>query len=62
MSLAIGAADVQFGPRALGTAADLNKAKGLSMCKTSVLRDWFGLQRSSAASALRVKKHSQNPP
>src|SRR6202048_1970106 len=47
MSLAIGAAGVHLGPRALALAADLNKAKGLSMRKTcAVLRDGFGLQLS----------------
>jgi transposase len=47
MSLATGAAGVQLGPRALALADDLNKAKGLSMRKTSaVLRDCFGLQLS----------------
>lgn len=47
MSVAIGAARVQLGPRALALAADLNKAKGLSMRKTcAVLRDCFGLQLS----------------
>jgi len=47
MSLAIGAAGVHLGPRALAVAADLNKAKGLSMRKTCVvLRDCFGLQLS----------------
>jgi transposase len=47
MSLAIGAAGVQLGPRALALAADLNKAKGLSMRKTcAVLRDCFGLRLS----------------
>ena len=47
MSGAIGAAGVQLGPRALALAADLNKAKGLSMRKTcAVLRDCFGLQLS----------------
>ena len=40
MSLAIGAAGVQLGSRALALAADLNKAKGLSMRKTcAVLRE-----------------------
>ena len=44
MSLAIGAAGVHLGPRVLAVAADLNKAKGLSMRKTcAVLRDCFGL-------------------
>jgi transposase len=47
MSLAIGAAGVHLGPRAVALAADLNKAKGLSMRKTcAVLRDCFGLQLS----------------
>ena len=47
MSLAVGAAGVHLGPRALALAADLNKAKGLSMRKTcAVLRDCFGLQLS----------------
>lgn len=45
MSLAEGAAGVQLGPRVLALAADLNKAKGLSMRKTcQVLRDAFGLK------------------
>ena len=36
-----------LGPRAFALAADLNKAKGLSMRKTcAVLRDCFGLQLS----------------
>src|SRR5215831_17268005 len=48
MSLAIGAAGVQLGPRALALAADLNKAKGLSMRKTClILRDCFSLQLSA---------------
>jgi transposase len=48
MSLATGAASVQLGPRALALAADLNKAKGLSMRKTCViLRDCFSLQLSA---------------
>src|SRR6201987_3107659 len=47
MSVAIGAAGIQLGPRVLALAADLNKAKGLSMRKTcAVLRDCFGLQLS----------------
>ncbi len=47
MSLAIGAAGVQLGPRALALAADLNKAKGLPMRKTcAVLHDCFSLQLS----------------
>jgi len=45
MSLATGAAGVQLGPRALALAADLNKAKGLSMRKTcAILRDCFSLR------------------
>jgi len=45
MSLASGAAGVQLGPKALALAADLNKAKGLSMRKTcAILRDCFALQ------------------
>jgi transposase len=48
MSLATGSAGVQLGPRALALAADLNKAKGLSMRKTCViLRDCFSLQLSA---------------
>ena len=48
MSLAMGAAGVHLGPRALALAADLNKAKGLSMRKAcAVLRDGFGLRLSS---------------
>jgi transposase len=49
MSLATGAAGVQLGPRALALAADLNKAKGLSMRKTcAILRDCFNLRLSRA--------------
>jgi transposase len=48
MSLATGAAGVQLGPHALAIAADLNKAKGLSMRKTcAVLADCFGLGSSA---------------
>ena len=48
MSLATGAAGAQLGPRALALAADLNKAKGLSMRKTClILRDCFSLQLSA---------------
>jgi transposase len=48
MSLATGAAGVQLGPNALALAADLNKAKGLSMRKTcAVLRDCFALRLSA---------------
>jgi transposase len=47
MSLATGAAGVHLGPRALALAADLNKAKGLSMRKTcAILRDCFKLRLS----------------
>lgn len=65
MSLAIGAAGVQLGPRALALAADLNKAKGLSMRKTcAVLRDCFSLQLSpgglsQALDRLATKVQSQ---
>src|ERR1700757_194579 len=65
MSVAIGAAGVHLGPRALALAADLNKAKGLSMRKTcAVLRDCFGLQLSpgglsQALDRLAVKVKSQ---
>jgi transposase len=65
MSLATGAAGVQLGPRALALAADLNKAKGLSMRKTcAVLRDCFGLRLSpgglsQALDRLAVKVQSQ---
>ncbi len=48
MSLATGAAGVQLGPHALAIAADINKAKGLSMRKTcAVLADCFGLHLSA---------------
>jgi len=48
MSLATGAAGAQLGPRALALAADLNKAKGLSMRKTcAILHDCFSLQLSA---------------
>jgi transposase len=65
MSLATGAAGVQLGPKALALAADLNKAKGLSMRKTCVvLRDCFGLQLSpgglsQALDRLALKLQSQ---
>jgi len=46
-SRATGAAKVQLGPRALALAADLSKAKHLTLRKTcTVLRDHFGLQLS----------------
>lgn len=45
VSGATGAAGAHLGPRALALAADLNKAKHLTMRKTcAVLRDYFGLQ------------------
>jgi len=45
VSRAGGAAGVQLGPRALGLACDLNKAKGLSLRQTvAVLQDHFGLK------------------
>jgi hypothetical protein len=65
MSLATGAAGVQLGPRALALAADLNKAKGLSMRKTClILRDCFSLQLSAgglsqALDRLATKVQSQ---
>jgi transposase len=65
MSLATGAAGVQLGPRALALAADLNKAKGLSMRKTClILRDCFSLQLSAgglsqALDRLATKVRSQ---
>jgi transposase len=65
MSLATGAAGVQLGPRAVALAADLNKAKGLSMRKTcAVLRDCFSLQLSpgglsQALDRLATKVQSQ---
>ena len=46
-STAEGAAQVQLGPRALGLAAELNKAQGLSMRKTcQVLENLVGLKLS----------------
>jgi transposase len=68
MSLATGAASVQLGPRALALAADLNKAKGLSMRKTCViLRDCFSLQLSAgglsqALDRLATKVHANTRP
>lgn len=65
MSLARGAAGVQLGARALALAADLNKAKGLSMRKTcAVLRDCFSLPLSpgglsQALDRLATKVQSQ---
>ena len=65
MSLASGAAGVQLGPRALALAADLNKAKGLSMRKTcAILRDCFNLRLSAgglsqALDRLATKVQSQ---
>ena len=65
MSLATGAAGVQLGPRALALAADLNKAKGLSMRKTcAILRDCFDLRLSpgglsQALDRLATKVQSQ---
>ena len=61
MSLAIGAAGVHLGPRALALAADLNKAKGLSMRKTcAVLRDCFGLQLQANRPARQVGRKDLN--
>src|SRR5260370_39534600 len=54
MSLATGAAGVQLGPRVLALAADLNKAKGLSMRKTcAILRDCFIARRPPASVTYR---------
>jgi len=47
VSLAVGAAGVQLGPRALGVAAQLNKQHGLTVRKTcAVLRELFELRLS----------------
>jgi len=52
-----GAARVQLGPRALGLAADLNKAKGLSMRKTvAVLDEHFGLKLTAGGLALALQR------
>jgi len=52
-----GAAQVQLGPRALGLAADLNKAKGLSMRKTvAVLHEHFGLKLTAGGLALAIQR------
>jgi transposase len=65
MSLATGAAGVQLGPRTLALAADLNKAKGLSMRKTcAILRDYYSLPLSpgglsQALDRLATKLQSQ---
>jgi transposase len=65
MSLATGAAGVQLGPRVLALAADLNKAKGLSMRKTcAILRDCYSLPLSpggltQALDRLATKVQSQ---
>jgi len=57
VSRAGGAAAVQLGPRALGLACDLNKAKGLSMRKTvEVLRDHFGLKLTPGGLALLLQR------
>ncbi len=56
-SRADGAAQVQLGPRALALAADLNKAKGLSMRKTvAVLAEHFGLKLSPGGLALAMQR------
>ncbi len=60
VSRATGAAGVQLGPRALGLACDLNKAKGLSMRKTvAVLHDHFGLKLTAGGLALLVQRASR---
>jgi hypothetical protein len=57
VSRAGGAAGVQLGPRALGLACDLNKAKGLSMRKTvAVLQDHFGLKLTAGGLALLLQR------
>lgn len=57
MSLATGAAAVHLGPQALAIAADLNKAKGLSMRKTcAVLADCFGLRLSAGGLAQALER------
>ena len=56
-SRAGGAAAVQLGPRALGLACDLTKAKGLSMRKTvAVLGDHFGLKLTPGGLALLLQR------
>ena len=56
-SRATGAAQVQLGPRALALAADLNKAKGLSMRKTvAVLHEHFGLKLTPGGLALALQR------
>jgi transposase len=56
-SRASGAAAVHLGPRALGLACDLNKAKGLSMRKTvTILNEHFGLKLSGGGLALLVQR------
>ena len=56
-SRASGAAAVQLGPRALGLACDLNKAKGLSMRKTiAVLDAHFGLKLTAGGLALLLQR------
>jgi len=57
VSRAGGAAGVQLGPRALGLACDLNKAKGLSMRQTvAVLQDHFGLKLTAGGLALLLQR------
>ncbi len=57
VSRAGGAAAVQLGPRALGLACDLTKAKGLSMRKTvAVLGDHFGLKLTPGGLALLLQR------
>lgn len=52
-----GAAQVQLGPRAWSLAADLNKAKGLTMRKTvAVLDQHFGLKLTPGGLALALQR------
>jgi transposase len=52
-----GAAAAQLGPRALGLACDLNKAKGLSMRQTTaILAEHFGLKLTPGALAQLVQR------
>ncbi|HTC78578.1 MAG TPA: IS66 family transposase, partial [Terriglobales bacterium] len=57
VSQATGAAAAHLGPRALAIAADLNKAKGLTMRKTcAVLHDHFGLRLTAGGLAQALSR------
>ena len=58
MSLAIGAAGVQLGPRALALAADLNKAKGLSM-RLAIYDDATTLKQKCYAHHLKAIRQAK---